>query len=85
MPVRIGTGLSTEPDARAAVLALSPEIEQGSRRGFLDGVGIRLPTICVRPGLPNRAGFQNEAQRLLIASLIFVASVAKSTPAWKAR
>ena len=26
-----------------------------SRRGFLDGVGIRLPTICVRPGVPNRA------------------------------
>jgi nucleoside-diphosphate-sugar epimerase len=26
-----------------------------SRRGFFDGVGIRLPTICVRPGAPNRA------------------------------
>jgi nucleoside-diphosphate-sugar epimerase len=25
------------------------------RRGFLDGVGIRLPTICVRPGKPNKA------------------------------
>jgi D-erythronate 2-dehydrogenase len=26
-----------------------------SRRGILDGVGIRLPTICVRPGKPNKA------------------------------
>jgi len=26
-----------------------------SRRGFFEGVGIRLPTICVRPGRPNRA------------------------------
>ncbi|MEN5081876.1 D-erythronate dehydrogenase [Bosea sp. TWI1241] len=26
-----------------------------SRRGFFDGVGIRLPTICVRPGTPNKA------------------------------
>lgn len=26
-----------------------------TRRGFVDGVGIRLPTICVRPGRPNRA------------------------------
>jgi D-erythronate 2-dehydrogenase len=26
-----------------------------SRRGFLDGVGVRLPTICVRPGEANRA------------------------------
>ena len=26
-----------------------------SRRGFFDGVGIRLPTICIRPGAPNKA------------------------------
>ena len=26
-----------------------------SRRGFMDGIGIRLPTICVRPGKPNQA------------------------------
>ncbi|MEX0338771.1 MAG: D-erythronate dehydrogenase [Arenibacterium sp.] len=26
-----------------------------SRKGYVDGVSIRLPTICVRPGLPNKA------------------------------
>lgn len=26
-----------------------------SRREILDGIGIRLPTICVRPGRPNKA------------------------------
>jgi len=26
-----------------------------SRRGIFDGIGIRLPTICVRPGMPNKA------------------------------
>ena len=26
-----------------------------TRKGFLDGVGIRLPTIVVRPGKPNKA------------------------------
>ena len=26
-----------------------------TRRGFLDGIGIRLPTICIRPGRPNKA------------------------------
>jgi D-erythronate 2-dehydrogenase len=26
-----------------------------SRRGFFDGIGLRLPTICVRPGKPNLA------------------------------
>jgi len=26
-----------------------------TRKGFIDGIGIRLPTICVRPGRPNLA------------------------------
>ena len=26
-----------------------------TRRGFLDGIGIRLPTISIRPGAPNKA------------------------------
>ncbi len=26
-----------------------------TRRGFVDGIGIRLPTICIRPGRPNQA------------------------------
>jgi len=26
-----------------------------SRRGFFDGIGLRLPTICVRPGASNKA------------------------------
>jgi len=37
-----------------------------SRRGFFEGVGIRLPTICVRPGKPNLAasGFFSNIIRL---------------------
>ena len=36
-----------------------------SRRGFLDGVALRLPTICIRPGAPNRAasGFYSSLLR----------------------
>ena len=30
-------------------------INDYSRRGFLDGISIRLPTICIRPGKPNKA------------------------------
>ena len=26
-----------------------------NRRGFFQGIGIRLPTICIRPGAPNKA------------------------------
>lgn len=36
-----------------------------SRRGFIDGIGLRLPTICIRPGLPNMAasGFYSNILR----------------------
>ena len=30
-------------------------ISDFSRKGFVDGISIRLPTICVRPGAPNKA------------------------------
>ena len=36
-----------------------------SRKGFVDGISIRLPTICVRPGKPNKAasGFFSNIMR----------------------
>ena len=30
-------------------------LDDWTRRGFLDGVGVRLPTVCIRPGTPNLA------------------------------
>ena len=30
-------------------------ISDFSRKGFIDGISLRLPTICVRPGKPNKA------------------------------
>ena len=30
-------------------------ISDFSRKGFINGMSLRLPTICVRPGLPNKA------------------------------
>jgi len=51
-----------------------------TRRGFLDGVGIRLPTICVRPGKPNKAasGFFSGIIREPLAGLEAVLPVADS-------
>ncbi|WP_439574098.1 D-erythronate dehydrogenase [Phreatobacter sp.] len=42
-----------------------------SRKGFFDGIGIRLPTICVRPGKPNKAasGFFSNIIREPLAGL----------------
>lgn len=30
-------------------------LDDYTRRGFIDGIGLRLPTICIRPGKPNKA------------------------------
>ncbi|MGR6980107.1 D-erythronate dehydrogenase [Testudinibacter sp. P27/CKL/0425] len=30
-------------------------INDYSRKGFVDGIAVRLPTICIRPGKPNKA------------------------------
>lgn len=50
------------------------------RRGFLDGVGIRLPTICVRPGEPNKAasGFFSSIIREPLAGQEAVLPVAET-------
>ena len=57
-----------------------------SRRGFLDGVGIRLPTICVRPGKPNRAasGFFSSIIREPLNGEEAVLPVPEETRHWHA-
>ena len=30
-------------------------LSDASRKGYIDGISLRLPTICVRPGKPNKA------------------------------
>jgi nucleoside-diphosphate-sugar epimerase len=55
-----------------------------SRRGFLDGVGLRLPTICIRPGTPNRAasGFFSNILREPLAGLEAVLPVSEDVRHW---
>jgi nucleoside-diphosphate-sugar epimerase len=57
-----------------------------TRRGFLDGVAIRLPTICVRPGKPNRAasGFFSGIIREPLAGQEAVLPVDESVRHWHA-
>src|SRR5690606_19396427 len=51
-----------------------------TRRGFFDGIGLRLPTICVRPGKPNKAasGFFSNIIREPLAGLPAVLPVPRS-------
>jgi nucleoside-diphosphate-sugar epimerase len=55
-----------------------------SRRGFVDGIGIRLPTIVVRPGLPNKAasGFFSGIIREPLAGQEAVLPVEDSVRHW---
>lgn len=55
-----------------------------SRRGFVDGVGIRLPTIVVRPGKPNKAasGFFSGIIREPLAGIEAVLPVETSVRHW---
>ena len=55
-----------------------------SRRGFFDGIGIRLPTICVRPGKPNKAasGFFSGILREPLAGHEAVLPVSEDVRHW---
>lgn len=57
-----------------------------SRRGLLEGVGIRLPTICVRPGKPNKAasGFFSNIIREPLSGEEAVLPVSEDVRHWHA-
>lgn len=57
-----------------------------TRRGFFDGIGIRLPTICVRPGQPNKAasGFFSGIIREPLAGQEAVLPVSEDVMHWHA-
>lgn len=57
-----------------------------TRKGLLDGVGIRLPTICVRPGKPNKAasGFFSSIIREPLAGQDVALPVSEDVRHWHA-
>jgi len=61
-------------------------ISDYSRKGFVDGISIRLPTICVRPGKPNKAasGFFSNIMREPLAGHEAVLPVSESVRHWHA-
>lgn len=57
-----------------------------TRRSFIDGIGLRLPTICIRPGKPNKAasGFFSSILREPLAGQEAVLPVSEYVRAWHA-
>lgn len=87
------------PDAIADDFHLTPMTSYGtqkvmcellladySRRGILAGIGIRLPTVCVRPGKPNKAasGFFSGIIREPLAGRETVLPVSEDVRHWHA-
>lgn len=59
-------------------------VSEYSRRGFVDGVVCRVPTVCVRPGSPNSAvsSFVSGIIREPLAGIAAVCPVPVDLPLW---
>lgn len=72
-PARIPDDYAPQPATSYGTQKLMTEllVNDLSRRGIVDGISLRLPTICVRPGAPNRAasGFFSGILREPLAGL----------------
>ncbi len=85
-PERIGDEFFTTPltsyGTQKAICELL--LADYTRRGFFDGIGIRLPTICVRPGAPNKAasGFFSNILREPLAGREAVLPVDENVRHW---
>ena len=57
-----------------------------SRKGIIDGIGIRLPTICIRPGAPNKAasGFFSNILREPLVGKEAILPVSEEVRHWHA-
>jgi nucleoside-diphosphate-sugar epimerase len=55
-----------------------------SRKGYIDGRALRMPTVCVRPGAPNKAAssFASGIIREPLNGIEAICPVAPDTPMW---
>jgi len=87
-PERIGDEFFNTPLTSYGTQKAMSELLLGdySRRGFLDGIAIRLPTICIRPGKPNKAasGFFSNILREPLAGQEAVLPVPDTVRHWHA-
>ncbi len=72
-PARIPDDFAPQPATSYGTQKLMTEllVNDLTRKGMIDGLSLRLPTICVRPGAPNRAasGFFSGILREPLAGL----------------
>lgn len=87
-PDKIGDEFLSAPQTSYGAQKATCELmlSDASRKGFVDGISIRLPTICVRPGKPNKAasGFFSNIIREPLAGQEAVLPVADTVRHWHA-
>jgi len=85
-PERIDDDFQQTPRTSYGVQKLMGELmlSDYTRRGIMDGIGLRLPTVCVRPGKPNAAasGFFSGILREPIAGQEAVLPVPDTVRHW---
>ncbi|QRM57765.1 D-erythronate dehydrogenase [Sinorhizobium sp. BG8] len=85
-PDRIGDEFFTTPLTSYGTQKAIAELllSDYSRRGIFDGIGLRLPTICIRPGKPNKAasGFFSNILREPLAGQEAVLPVDETVRHW---
>lgn len=86
LPDVVGDGVAPRPLTSYGTQKRMCEllIDDLSRKGVLDGVSLRLPTVCVRPGAPNAAasGFFSSILREPLAGQEAVLPVGDDVRSW---
>lgn len=86
LPAQVGDGTIATPQSSYGAQKLMGEIlvTDYSRKGYIDGRALRMPTICVRPGVPNKAAssFASGIIREPLNDQAAVCPVAPETPMW---
>jgi len=85
-PEKIGDDFATTPLTSYGTQKAIGELllTDYTRKGFFDGIGLRLPTICIRPGKPNAAasGFFSGILREPINGLEAILPVSDQVRHW---
>ena len=57
LPAQVPDDCTPQPQSSYGVQKVLGEllVNEYTRRGFIDGRALRMPTVCVRPGAPNKA------------------------------
>ena len=83
-PIEDWTALNPQTSYGAQKAAAEMLLSDYSRKGFLDGRGLRLPTISIRPGQPNKAasGFMSSIFREPLQGHEAICPVGPDYPHW---